>query len=66
MPKDKKTKKSGPNRLRSWLINLGSFLIVLLIFFTIDRTSFEPNLNDSNNIVGRAADWLSESRLFNE
>src|SRR5690625_5178872 len=62
----KRPKKGSPNRLRSWLINLGAFLIVLLIFFIIDGTSLEPNLNDSNNIAGRAADWLSESRLFNE
>lgn len=61
-----KIKKSGPNRLRSWIINLGVFFIVLLVFYTIDGTSLEPILNDSNNIAGRAADWLSESRIFNE
>lgn len=63
---DNNSKKNHPNRLRSWLINLGVFFIVLLIFLIIDETSFVPNLNDSDNIAGKAADWLSESKLFNE
>lgn len=61
-----KLEKSRRNRLRGWIINLGVFLIVLLAFFIIDGTAFEPNLNDSNNLGGRAADWLSDSKLFNE
>lgn len=62
----KKTRKKHPNRLRSWLINLVTFSIVLLIFFIIDGTALEPKLNDSNNIAARAADWLLGSRMFNE
>ncbi|MYL56288.1 hypothetical protein GLW20_02075 [Virgibacillus halodenitrificans] len=61
-----KQKKSPSNRIRSWIITLGLFFSMLLIFFAIDGTFLEPKLNDSNNIAGKAADWLVESRLFNE
>ncbi|HLR68470.1 YfzA family protein [Virgibacillus alimentarius] len=59
-------KKGRLHRIRWWIIALSVFFIVQLIFFTIDGTSLEPNLNDSDNIVGKYADWLLESRLFNE
>lgn len=59
-------KKSRPNKIRSWITTLSIFFIVLLIFVAVDGTSLEPNLNDSDNIAGRAADWLLESRIFNE
>lgn len=61
-----KTKKGRPNRIRWWITALIVFFIVQLIFFTIDGTLLEPNLNDSDDIVGKYADWILESRLFNE
>src|SRR5690625_3635034 len=61
-----KPKKIRPSRLRIWIISVSIFLIMLLVFFTIDRTSLEPNLNDSNNIAGKAAERLTESKFFNE
>lgn len=33
--------------------------------FIVDGTIFEPNLNDSDNVAGKAADWLEETELFN-
>lgn len=35
------------------------------VFFIVDGTIFEPNLNDSDNVAGKAADWLEETELFN-
>ncbi|SDJ29808.1 YfzA family protein [Natribacillus halophilus] len=58
--------KSRPNRIRSWIIKLGGFFTILLIFFALDGTFLEPNLNDSNNIAGRAATWLEGSSMFNQ
>ncbi|MCD4647432.1 hypothetical protein AR454_01875 [Bacillus mycoides] len=61
-----KQKKERPNRIRWWIINISIFFIVQLIFLIIDGTSLEPNLNDSGNIFGRYANWILESKLFNE
>jgi YfzA-like protein len=61
-----KQKKGYLNRIRWWSIALGIFIIVQLTFLIIDGTSFEPNLNDSDNIFGRYANWILESKLFNE
>lgn len=61
-----KPKKERPNQVKWWITTIGIFFIVQLTFFIVDGTSLEPNLNDSDNIFGRYADWLSESRIFNE
>lgn len=37
----------------------------MIVFFIVDGTIFEPNLNDSDNVAGKAADWLEETELFN-
>ncbi|UNK17911.1 YfzA family protein [Paenibacillus sp. N3/727] len=57
-----KRKKDHPNRIRSWVITLGVFLIVQLIFIAVDGTSLEPNINDSGNLWGR----ILQSELFTE
>lgn len=61
-----KQKKARPNRRKWWLIAISTFVIVQFIFFMIDGTSLEPRLNDLDNMIGRAADWLLESKIFNE
>lgn len=55
-----KRKKDRASRIRSWIITLGVFFIVQLIFIIADGTSLEPNINDSGNIAGR----VLESDLF--
>ena len=55
-----KRKKDRPSRIRSWIITLGVFFIVQLVFIIVDGTSLEPNINDSGNIAGR----VLESGLF--
>nr|WP_289038707.1 YfzA family protein [uncultured Allobacillus sp.] len=52
-------------RLSWWISSVSLFFVFLIIFFIVDGTIFEPNLNDSNNVAGKAVDWLEESRLFN-
>ena len=51
---------------RSWLLTLGVFVIMLVVFYLIDGTALEPRLNDSNNIAGRMVDWLNGSVIFKE
>ncbi|MBR7553980.1 YfzA family protein [Allobacillus sp. GCM10007491] len=57
--------KRKRNRLSWWISSLSLFFVFLIIFFIIDGTIFEPKLNDSDHIAGKAADWLEESKLFN-
>ncbi|MDX8046522.1 YfzA family protein [Gracilibacillus sp. S3-1-1] len=49
-----------------WLIILGIFVVVQLIFMVVDGTSLEPNINDSGNLGARIARWVLESKLFTE
>lgn len=54
------------NLLKRWIITIGIFLIVQLIFIAVDGTALEPNMNDSNNLVARMGRWILDSRLFTE
>ncbi|GAA0374820.1 YfzA family protein [Bacillus horti] len=58
----KKKEKERPSGIRSWGILLGAFVLSQIIFFFVDGTSWEPNMNDSGNILGR----ILESQLFTE
>lgn len=60
------TRPKGRPRMRNWIITLGLFLIVQLIFYAVDGTSWEPNLNDSRNLAGRMFGWLLNMKLLTE
>lgn len=40
---------------KRWMITIGIFLIVQLIFIAVDGTFLEPNINDSGNLFARIA-----------
>lgn len=52
--------------IRNWIITLGLFLIVQLIFMAVDGTSWEPNIRDSNDIAGRFFRWVLQLEFFTE
>lgn len=54
------------NRVKRWMITVGIFLIVQLIFITIDGTFLEPNINDSDNLFARTGRWVLDSKPFTE
>ena len=57
-----KQEKGRANRLKWWWITcISIFFILQFIFFAIDGTYLEPNLNDT-----MWADWLTGSKLFTE
>ena len=58
-------KKGGFMLLNWWISFICIFVVFMIVFFIVDGTIFEPNLNDSDNVAGKAADWLEETELFN-
>lgn len=61
------TKKThNINLARRWIITIGIFLIVQLIFIAVDGTSMEPNMNDSGDLFARIGSWVLDSKLFTE
>ncbi|MFL0365741.1 YfzA family protein [Pseudobacillus sp. 179-B 2D1 NHS] len=54
------------NRARRWMITIGLFLMVQLLFVAIDGTFLEPNINDSGHLFARIARGILGSRLFTE
>ena len=52
--------------VKSWAMIIGLFLLIQLIFMLTDGTSFEPNINDSNQLITRIGRWILNSRLFTE
>lgn len=54
------------NRAKRWMITIGIFVIVQLIFMFIDGTTLVPNINDSGNLLPRIGRWILDSRLFTE
>ncbi|HLR67692.1 MAG TPA: YfzA family protein [Virgibacillus sp.] len=60
------TKPYHINLAKRWVITIGIFLIVQLIFIAVDGTFLEPNINDSDNLFARIGRWILESRLFTE
>ncbi|MFP7169507.1 YfzA-like protein [Terribacillus halophilus] len=51
---------------RYWIIALGIFLLVQVIFFLIDGTSLEPRINDSDSFLPRILRSILDLRLFTE
>ncbi|MDN8588611.1 hypothetical protein B2I21_31135 [Chryseobacterium mucoviscidosis] len=60
------TEKLHTNRAKRWMITIGIFIIVQLIFIAIDGTLLEPNINDSDNAFARIVRGMLESRLLTE
>lgn len=54
------------NQVRQWIITIGIFIIIQLVFVAIDGTSLEPNINDSNNLLFRIVRGILDSKLFTE
>jgi len=54
------------NLAKRWIIALGIFLIVHLIFIAVDGTSLQPNINDSDKLLTRIGRWVLDSKLFTE
>lgn len=54
------------NLAKHWMITIGIFLIVQLIFIAVDGTSLEPNMNDSDKLFARLGRWILDSKLFTE
>ncbi|MEC1159245.1 YfzA family protein [Cytobacillus horneckiae] len=54
------------NLAKHWMITIGIFLIVQLIFIAVDGTSLEPNMNDSDKLFARLGRWILDSKLFSE
>lgn len=59
-------KKLHVNRTKRWMITIGIFLIVQLIFIAVDGTFLEPNINDSGNLIARIGRGILDSKLFTE
>ncbi|WP_449354866.1 YfzA family protein [Virgibacillus natechei] len=59
------TEKS-PKTAKRWIITIGIFIIVQLIFIAVDGTFLEPNINDSGNLFARLGRWILGSSLFTE
>ncbi|MFD2761577.1 YfzA family protein [Lentibacillus juripiscarius] len=54
------------NLAKRWIITIGIFLVVQLIFITVDGTFLEPNINNSDNLFARIGRWILGSKLFTE
>lgn len=54
------------NLAKRWIISLGIFFIVQIIFLAVDGTYLEPNINDSDILVARIGRWILDSKLFTE
>ncbi|MGY0694555.1 YfzA family protein [Virgibacillus sp. FSP13] len=59
-------KTQNINLTKRWMITIGIFLLVQLIFFNVDGTLLEPNINDSDNLFARIGRWILDSKLFTE
>lgn len=51
---------------KRWIMIIGFFLTIQFIFFVIDGTFLEPNINDSGNLFARVARWILDLKLFTE
>nr|WP_239585461.1 YfzA family protein [Amphibacillus cookii] len=52
--------------VKRWLIIIGIFLLVQMIFFGIDGTMWEPKINDSGRLFARIGRWILDSKFFTE
>lgn len=60
------SQKSHPNRTKRWMIRIGIFVVLQLIFIVVDGTFLEPKLNDSDNVFTVMLSGILESKLLNE
>lgn len=51
---------------KRWIITIGLFLTLQLIFYFVDGTFLEPNINDSDNLFAKMGRWILDSKLFTE
>ncbi|MDG5786147.1 YfzA family protein [Evansella sp. AB-P1] len=54
------------NISKRWMFILGIFVLVQVIFFAVDGTSFEPNINDSGSLFARTGRWILNLKPFTE
>lgn len=59
-------KRKQKNMMKRWIITVGIFLIVQVIFMMVDGTSMEPNINDSGALFARMGRAILNSQLFTE
>ncbi|GIO27387.1 YfzA family protein [Ornithinibacillus bavariensis] len=57
---------NNKNLTKRWMSIIAIFLIMQLIFFVVDGTSLEPNINDSDNLFAKIARGILDSKLFTE
>ena len=61
------TVKTFPTkRAKRWMLTIGIFLIVQLVFIAVDGTFLEPNINDSGNLFARTGRWILNLKIFTE
>lgn len=60
------SQKSHPNRTKRWMISIGIFVVLQVIFIVIDGTPLEPKVNDSDNVFAVMLRGILESKLLNE
>jgi len=54
------------NQAKGWIITIGIFFMVQLIFIAVDGTFLEPNINDSGALLASIGRWILDSKLFTE
>ncbi|MFD1363455.1 YfzA family protein [Lentibacillus salinarum] len=54
------------NLAKHWMITIGIFLIVQLLFIAVDGTFLEPNINDSDHLFARIGRSILDAKLFTE
>lgn len=55
-------KKDRPSRVRDWMLTLGAFLVLQLIFIVCDISSWSPNFKEGGELFKR----ISDSKFFTE
>ncbi|WP_242144341.1 MULTISPECIES: YfzA family protein [unclassified Bacillus cereus group] len=55
-------KKEHPNRRRDWMLTLGAFLVLQLIFIVCDSFSWSPNFKEGGALFKK----ISNSKFFTE
>lgn len=60
------TDKRNNSVKKRWMIIIGMFLIIQLIFISIDGTFLEPRINDSDKLFAIMGRWILDSKIFTE
>ncbi|MEI5908881.1 YfzA family protein [Bacillus spongiae] len=53
-------KAPNTNLAKRWMITIGLFLIVQLIFIVVDGNILKPNINDSD-VIAKIGRWILDS-----